>query len=291
MESSHLASDEIVCFGSELFLKAVPSEDGGRRFVFFEASNEGVDQQGERVLAKALKESAEHYLKFGNVDIDHFSLLGSRAGVANPKEYEIGQPVDVVVEDSRTFVKAELYRGDSALAKNANMVWDSLTKVAPPHKWYPSVGGAVLAKSEQFDPETKAKVTVIDRVRWTNVGLSRTPVNQHLPTISTAPVGVFSKSFGAFVMKTLEAGYGTDSATLTGGGALRVQSLHGAPLSYLDLREQLAALLRSRDGSLPTRRNADSLSEFAAHRFGLTPDAARRMVERFFSDLHERRTR
>ncbi len=35
-------------------LKATASTEGGRRFLYLEASNEGVDQQAEVVAAKAL---------------------------------------------------------------------------------------------------------------------------------------------------------------------------------------------------------------------------------------------
>lgn len=83
----------------DLFLKATPAEEGGDRIIYFEASNEGVDQQGERVLAKALAESAAIFKAHGNIDIDHLSLLrkGTQVGI----ESEIGFPVDAVVNDKR----------------------------------------------------------------------------------------------------------------------------------------------------------------------------------------------
>lgn len=48
-------------------LKATPTEERGERFLYFEASNEDVDHQNEIVLAKALSESADYYLRHGNV--------------------------------------------------------------------------------------------------------------------------------------------------------------------------------------------------------------------------------
>lgn len=271
------------------FLKATPHEIGGERFVFLEASNEGVDQQGERVLSKALAESAEFYKKFGNVDLDHMTILGKRqgSGIDHPEHYEIGMPTDVVINDKTTFVKAQLYKGDTALAANANMVWASLTELSPPARWYPSVGGSVLAKSTRIDPETKNPVTCVEKVRWSNVALSRTPVNQHIPSVSTAPIGVFAKSLNAFVLKGLEAGHVTDSALLTGGGALRAQSLDGTVYQFL--RDQLAGLLRSRDKTLPTKRDPASLARYVSTAFGLDESDAVEMVKRFFSDLSKRR--
>ena len=267
------------------FLKATPQEIGGERFVFFEASNEGIDQQGERVLSKALAESADFYKKYGNVDLDHLTILGKRtgSGIANPEHYEIGMPTEVVINDKTTFVKAQLYKGETALAANANMVWASLTELSPPARWYPSVGGSVLSKSTRIDPETKAAVTCVEKVRWSNVALSRTPVNQHIPNVSTSPFGVFAKSLNAFVLKGLEAGYGTDSATLTGGGALRAQSLDGDVYSIF--KNKFAGLLRSRDGSILPKRDPASLTKFVSDTFGMDATEARKMVERFLNDL------
>jgi hypothetical protein len=280
----------------DLMLKATPSVEGGERIIYFEASNEGIDQQGERVLAKALAESASIFKAHGNIDLDHLSLL--RKGTQEGIEAEIGFPVDAVINDKRTFVKARLYSGESALAKNANMVWESLTALSPPARWFPSVGGSVLARSKQVDPLTKAEVTVVDRVRWTNVALSRTPVNQHVGTVSTAPVGTFCKSLNSFVLnKGLEAGYGTDSAALVGGGALRSQSLDHKPANYFDFCEHTARavsrlknkdVLRGRDGNFADIKVLKSLADFGATSMGIAPAEALLMAARFLSDLKRR---
>lgn len=271
-------------FSINTLLKATPHQEGGERFIYFEASNEGVDQQNEKVLAKALEDSASHFLKFGNIDIDHYTLIGARAGIPNPMSYEIGRPVDVRVEGDKTFVKAQLYSGDTELAANANMVWESMTALNPPARWYPSVGGAVLAKSIEIDPATKNKVAVVKRVRWTNVGLSRTPVNQHLPEASAMPVATFAKSLNGFVIsKALEASYATDAAMKTGGAALGMQSLDtGAPHSYFDFRERMAAALRS--GAVKDQ-TMHGLIQYGAQQFSLQPDEAAEWVDRFLSDL------
>lgn len=242
---------EHIVFGGCDLLKATPAEEGAERIVYMEASNEDRDHQGEVVLQKALSDSADYYLRHGNIDLSHYTLLGPKSGIPNYLEFEIGKPIAVNVVGDRTMVKAQLYRGDSAMARNANMVWDSLTRQSPPARWYPSVGGSVLAKSIQIDPATQERVAVISSVRWNNIALDRQPVNKTVPEISTIPVGTFAKSLGGFVLKTLTAGYGTDSATLTGGGALRTQSLYGSPLtSYDDFSDRLANALKRRDASL-----------------------------------------
>ncbi len=275
----------------ESMFKAMPSEEGGKRFIYFEASNEKVDQQGESVLAKALEASSDHYLKFGNLDLDHYSLLGKPnpakgwAGLPNPEQYEIGRPVSVRIDGSRTFVKAQLYTGSGALAKNANMVWESMTTLNPPARWYPSVGGAVLAKSIKIDPATKNKVAVVEKVRWTNVALSRTPVNQNLPSAQIVPFGALVKCWGAHgldLAKAITAGYGTDSAGLVGGGALRMQSLDRRVANYFDFREAMSDALSS---NRVQQMNAQGMVAFGAKEFGLSQDEAAEYVERFMRDV------
>ncbi|WP_143328284.1 hypothetical protein [Caballeronia pedi] len=274
--------------------KAIPAEEAGERFIYFEASNEKLDQQNERVMAKALEASAEHYKKFGNVDIDHYTLIGKPnparnwAGIPNPEQYEIGRPVEVRIEGRRTFVKAKLYRGTSDLAKNANMVWESMTQLDPPARWYPSVGGAVLAKSIQIDPETKSKIGVVEKVRWTNVALSRTPVNQNLPTAQTVPFGALAKcwtSAGLWLSKALETGYGTDSASLTGGAALRGQSLDRGIKNYHDFQERL--IHDERAGLIDPKSGARGVVEYSSKNFGISLDEAAEYLVRFMRDLKE----
>lgn len=217
-----------------LMMKATAALENGVRYVYFEASNEGVDQQGERILASALKESADLFLKFGNIDIDHYTMIGAKAGIPDYQSYEIGQPVAVEFDGETTMVKARLYEGDTPLAARANEVWASLTELNPPARWYPSVGGAILQKSTEVDPVTGATCVVIEKVRWTNVGISRTPVNQHLATLSSTPIGSFSK--------TLVASQGTDHAQLAGGGALGKQSIDGKRKRLADYSQFKAAL-------------------------------------------------
>ena len=266
-------------------LKASPMEEAGKRLLFIEASNEDVDHQNEIVLQKALQDSADYYLRHGNIDLSHYSLLGPKSGIANFMEFEIGKPISVSVDGQRTFVKAELYRGDSPMARNAEMVWDSITKQSPPSRWYPSVGGSVLAKSIRIDPDTSEKVAVIEKVRWNNIALDRCPVNRTVPEVSTVPVGVFAKSLGGIVMaKTLTAGYGTDSAGLTGGSALRVQSLHGTPVTYLDFRDRFADLLQSkRVGMAP-----GAMVKAAIKHLGMPEDTAEQFVKQFIFDINQR---
>lgn len=273
----------------EMMLKATPAHEGGKRYVYLEASREAKDQQNEIVLAKALQESAETYTRYGNLDIDHYSMpsVAAAHGIENPHLWEIGSPVDVRFDGISTFVKAEIFSGETPLAEKANMVWDSMTKLRPGKKWYPSVGGKVLAKSSRIDPKTGDKIGVVSSVRWTNIALSAQPVNQHVGGIATIPFGVLAKSWGAggFDMaKALEASYATDAAGKTGGAALGMQSLDtgSAPTSYFDFRDRLSDALQKGKVS---KQSPEGLVSYCAQTFSLSLDEASEWVDRFLSDL------
>lgn len=278
-------------------LKATPREEGGARFIYIEASNEARDFQGEVVMAKALAESAPYFASYGNLDIDHFTIpsVAARAGISDPQAWEIGQPCDVAVRDGKTFVKGQIYRGEGRLAEKANEFWASQTQISPPKRWYPSVGGSVMGRKQGHDPLTKAATTFIESVRWTNIGFSATPVNPAVPTVSTVPFGALTKSWGEQgfdLIKAMEggaeapilaAGYGTDVAKLTGGAALRKQSLLGAGQSYFAFRERVAGDLRK--GVCGQSRSA--IAEHAVRHLSLPIATATDWAGRFLSDLSD----
>lgn len=274
------ALPDYISLGS--MLKATPAEEGGERILYIEASNEGIDYQNEVVLQKALTDSASYFLRHGNIDLSHYTIMGAKSGLANFMEYEIGKPVDVSTLGGKTFVKGQLYQGDSPMAKNADMVWNSLTRQQPPSRWYPSVGGAVLEKSVKTDPESGEKVAVVSSVRWSNIALDRCPVNRTVPEVSAVPVGVFAKSLGGFVFsKTLSSGYETDVSAMTGGQALAKQSLHGKIHSYFDFRNRLSdALLRRH-----VRAGSRDITKYATKHLGLSANESAEWVERFLRDL------
>lgn len=210
----------------ETLLKATPKVEGGQRLIYCEPSNETTDMEGERVLRKALEESREYFLAKGNFDIDHLSLTGYARGIANPRAYEIGRPVEVKL-DSRIFVKGYIYSGDGH--EHANFFWQSLTDYVPPMPWFPSVGGHVRDAGTILPKDEQVPVKAIKQVYWNNIGFSREPVNLTVPGVSVMPIGAFAKSWigdgSALIYKTVEAGYGTDHAALEGGGAMRHESL------------------------------------------------------------------
>jgi hypothetical protein len=291
MTAMNTPTDYLVVSG---LFKARPVEELGERFLYMEASNEHLDLQGERVLAKSLQASSDYFLRYGVIDLDHRTMRGAAAVGDNPYLWAIGQPIDVTGDDTRTLVKAQLYRGDSPVAANANMVWESMTKVSPPAVWYPSVAGHVPSGGRQVDPITKAMT--VTSVLWSGIGLSRTPVNPVVPPAALFEAAVFAKCLlGGALGKAIEAGGGTDLSTLTGGAAVRVQSIDPAlqamiqpPVDddYRPMREALARYLRG--GGAPQRA---ALAAHVVDTFHLSPDEADGWVERFLRDLFAHTTR
>lgn len=280
---------DFMVFGT--MLKATPATEGLDRIIYVEASKEAKDIDGEIVLAKALRDSADYFLKFGVLDLDHKSMpsVAQKMGLV-AEEWAIGQPVDVRFDGDTTVVKAKLYGGDTPLAAKANNVWDGLTKLNPPARYYASVGGQVLGREVRLDPATGDRIPVVTKTRWSNLALSAQPVNPHLNTASTAPLGVFAKSLNAYVFnKALEASYATDPAGMTGGAALRMQSLDSKPVSYIEFRDRLSAAIRRSAGGLGGARGITAL---ATRELGLSEDQATEWVGRFLRDLdHEMKRR
>jgi hypothetical protein len=271
-------------------LKATPFQDGGKRIVYVEASNEARDFQQEVILAKALTDSAAYYLRYGNLDIDHITVVGPTRGIPNFSLFEIGRPIEVSDTPGKVFVKGLISEGTGRVAEAANLFWDSLTKLSPPQRWYPSVAGAVIDRDKSIDPETGQSRNIVKSVRWTNIGFSKTPVNLAVPTVSTVPLGAFAKCYSAagWNLKALDSGgYGTDSATLTGGAALREQSIDRGIQSYWDFKERLARAIRSK--AVP--RLEQSLKTFAQDRYGLDRDEAVEWVNRFMRDVASARSK
>lgn len=276
-----------LCLGG--VFKARAATEGAARIVYVEASQESKDLQGEIVLANALRAAAPHFLKFGVLDLDHKSMppIAAKFGILDPEMWQIGRPVDVRWDGDTTIVKAQLFSGDTPLAARAGMVWDGLTKLNPPARYYASVGGAVKGRETRIAPDG-TRIPVITSVHWNNLALSLEPVNPHMNVATTTPMGVFAKSMGGFVLaKDLTSTNGvtapSDPALLTGGAALRRQSLWGAPMHYLEFRERFAGDIR---------KGVDSQSwlDHAITAYGITADEAASHIEQFLRDIQTRRT-
>lgn len=274
---------DFVCF--ETMMKARPAMEGDDRIIYVEASTEAKDQQGEIVLSKALRESLDVFMKFGVVDLDHKSMPSVAQKYGIPQEdcpkWIVGQPVAVKFDGEKTLVKARLRQGDTPLAEQANQIWDGLTKLNPPDRYYASVGGSVLAREIRLDPSNGDRIPVITKTRWNNLALSLQPVNQHLNAATTVPIGTFAKAFGGFVLnKALEASYATDATAMTGGAAFGMQSLDTGIHSYFDFRERISEAIRG-------RKVGRDITNYAIRTFGLSHEQASDWVERFLRGIKQ----
>lgn len=263
-------------------LKATPSEESGKRFVYLEASNESRDQQGEVVLAKALANSSGYYMRFGNIDLEHLTQTGKPnpkkgyPGIPNYQCFEIGLPVEVAARNNKTFVKAEIYAGSGVAAENANSFWSSITEINPSAKWYPSVAGSIMGMSPDRSTVTK--------VRWTNIGFSKTPVNADLATVSTIPFGALAKCWtndGIDLVKAMEAGYGTPNQ-VEDGGSLGIQSLAGSK-QYSKRRNKFTPIFREiwKGGAL----TEPYLIQAAKETFNCDDEDAKSFIKQYLSDI------
>ena len=237
---------ELVLVGLD-FMKARPVEEGRKRFVYCEASNESRDQQGERIMKAALLASRDLFLTRGNIDTDHITMIGYRLGIQNPRAYEIGLPCEVLDTPNGVLVKGEIYSGN----QHADWWWSTQTTQDPPMRWYPSVGGKPTHKKKAFDPEHGGHTVYVTKCDWKNLAFAREPQNLSVRAASIHPTGDFaafakSVTYSEFaegvrlgeaaiectdghctctMTKSVTAGADIGPAGLTGGGALRLQSI------------------------------------------------------------------
>lgn len=297
------------------FLKARPSVESDVRILYMEASTPDSDLDGESILQSALRESAPYYLERGNVDIDHLTLIGHKIPtIKNPYEWEIGQPVDVKFGgQGSTFLKSRIYQG----AERADWFWSTIADQKPPTRWFPSVGGHTLSKGIVVDHKTGRKQAVIRKVRWVNTAVSKESVNHHVAGVSTQPLGAFAKAYGPAIVggsdryemiaatpcsggcakcgacaKALTAGYGTDSATLTGGAAMRTESLDPQVARWTqgdgdegEYQRLAASYLRDlKANSRPVPRSVSDVRGFFESN-GTTRDRALKYAARWITEL------
>lgn len=187
--------------GSQL-CKAETRIEGGERVLYLEASAETQDVQNETILAQALEESKDYFLRFGRIDLDHSTVWGmireTKLDPSHPYAREIGRPLDVRFtrrpgDVPRVWVKCSIFSSPdpaNKAATAANWFWDTL-QLNPPMVWYPSVAGSLLpgGRTQRADGSR-----VIHKLRWHSIGLSRNPVNNNLGPASTVPLEVFCKA-------------------------------------------------------------------------------------------------
>lgn len=173
----------IITFPAVVKARAITS--GGSRLIECEASNQEVDLEGDVIEQKALLDSAEGFIKYGHIDIDHISELGSRVGISNPSSYIIGRPIEVKdLGGKRTGIVGEIMRSrDGSINPEQNKydeVWKSLQS-DPPVIWRASVYGfpdpAGVIDCSDTICQSGATRYHITKMEWKSLALTRNPVN------------------------------------------------------------------------------------------------------------------
>jgi len=275
-----IESADVVVVEPIRVFKSEAKEEGGERIVYCVAANEAFDSEDEKILKSLLLKSAPYFQRFGNIDIDHMSVLAYRAGFRNPRQFEIGRPREVRDSPEGVLVKGVIYRGHEL----ADEFWRTVTEVQPPMDWWASVyvrpdaeGGRRRVWSRL---EGKHK-SVITAGEWGGLGFAREPVNRSLRTVQTMPFGAFLKATtaalalpccedcadGATVCKattaTVDGAYVSDPAALRGGAALRgpsgeprlAKTVPGAAGRYLAALHQGGTCDHTRLQGTPTFRS------------------------------------
>lgn len=185
-------------------------EVNGRWEVYLQASNEGLDQDEEVVMCKALKDAADYYLTHGVLSYDH-----KHKQLHDPK-YIIGEPLDIAFTGkNETLVKGFLYQ-ENEIAKS---LWDNIRSGAK--MLGASVGGGILRKARDAARGIKGLIT---KVIWDETAITHKPVNDGtLGLVSIIPFTQFAKA--------LMAGGGVNADMFTGGRALTPENLQGSPLA------------------------------------------------------------
>jgi hypothetical protein len=303
---------EITFAGQDaMFFKARPVEEGGKRSVYVEASNEAGDQENQRILKSALMEQRENFLANGNIDIDHMTIVGHRLGKPNPHIYEIGLPVEVKEGPGGVFVKGSIYQGGPSAGPEFGGVsaadWWWATQLSdPPMKWRPSVAGPLPPGSLKTVCKNGVCHQVITKCVWLNLGFAKGQQNLALPAVSRIPFGEFAKAVilaetnscdggehcSCSVQKALTAGYGTDVAGLGGGQALQRQSIDRRPLGIYGTattRYMKALHTGACDHTMPGMLPSIALLQDHFERCeGLDKMTARRSALRFANDIRNR---
>ena len=184
----------------DLPVLAKASQMDGRRYVYFEASREGViDREGEEVAVDALWRSKDLFLDQGNLDINHFSWLGNPYGTGARPEYVIGLPVGVARKGPSIFVKGEIFSSRTPPPPGSNgewadWFWHSLTELDPPMRWFPSVFGQIKPGGVELVKRGGKTYRRITDVEWFSVGFAQRAQHPALPPVSLEPMGPLAKA-------------------------------------------------------------------------------------------------
>jgi hypothetical protein len=172
---------EAICIDIPVLIKAY--SEGDRRLVEVEASNEAEDSEGDIIKQVALLDSAPSFIATGHLDIDHYSEIGERLGIANPADYIVGVPIEVKdFGKGRTGVRGELHK---AGRPKADELWSSL-KADPPVRWrasiygFPKAGMVEDCRVSKGGESGSARRFIVKGLHWRSLAFTRNPINDSI---------------------------------------------------------------------------------------------------------------
>jgi hypothetical protein len=238
----------------EIFLqmqlaKSLERDTDGNVIFTVEASNENLDIEDQRVLQSALLGTKDYFLKNGVVSKDHkHRTFRKNGGFDINEEYVIGEPLDVITKGTSTLVKGKLYAKNPYAQKFIELLDSGSSRVKA------SVGGLVPKVKKVI--EKGREVGNIVSVLWDDIALTIQPVNS---TVGPAVSSPLAKSLSSLeFVKSLSAGYGTDSAAFTGGRVLQKEDVEHEKINLSVNESAISSLVGAiADGDVTSLEEAE----------------------------------
>lgn len=222
--------------------KASKTEDAKILPVRMIANRMNVDKEDQEMLPQAFnKATVDNFLEHGIIDWHHQSVLGKTT--EERAHAIIGRPYDFKWE-STSLDKRDLPVVYANLTKAHSIVRDSIIPhlEAEQKVFAASVGGSIRKAKMVFNAETNQKKDQIMEIVWDCLSVAAAPYvisagsevtlvkaafagnPEDLSSDIICRVSDISMLTAAFLAKALEVGAGTNSATLVGADAMRMQS-------------------------------------------------------------------
>lgn len=202
------------------------TDEGGRRLVEVESSNEQVDSEGDVILQSALLDAAPSFVKSGNLDIDHISEIGHRYGIRDTSSYIIGRPTEVKdIGSGRTSVVGEIMRSRDGVVDTKKNKYDEFwmsLMADPPVNWRASIYGfptadGIIDCSKSRSNGYGATRYLVKGISWKSLAFTTNPVNDAITgTARILTQKAFFEIMKARVEKNYDLGAGATAAPMNG---------------------------------------------------------------------------
>jgi len=192
------------------------------------ASDESLDQEKDNILSKAFTEDVRNYFKESGIfDWDHYTIRGKTA--EDKSAALIGTPVDFYEERVHgspvQLIEGFLHKGNPHVDNSIEPCLKSGSD-----RICASIGGKILEfEKNKFGGRSVHKI-LMNHLAFTPKHKS---VNFSTRVELLKSAGINKEDIYQFgttnlLLKSMEAGFGTDVATMTGGQAIQPQSLEGS---------------------------------------------------------------